>query len=184
MKVHPGLIQFTALDDCSRYRVLGLYGTRTATNAVHFLEERLLEEAPFAIQRIQTDRGGEFFGMAFQRALRAHRIKFRPTRPRSPHLNGKVERSQQTDRIEFWPTIDMNDPQLSLRLEEWQFFYNWHRPHSALDGRTPIDRVCDLLAVTPTSSQAFWLYNPMRERYRESDYKTDRQLARALKRSV
>ncbi|CAJ3023081.1 integrase catalytic subunit [Burkholderia pseudomallei] len=30
------------------------------------------------------------------------RIEFRPIPPRSPHLNGKVERSQLTDRNEFW----------------------------------------------------------------------------------
>jgi hypothetical protein len=32
--------------------VLGLYSARTAQNAVHFLEERLLEEFPFLVQRI------------------------------------------------------------------------------------------------------------------------------------
>ena len=32
-------------------------------------------------------------------------------------------------------TADFKDPELSLRLEEWQFFYNLQRPHSALGGR-------------------------------------------------
>ena len=30
-----------------------------------------------------------------QRRLMALKIKYRPTKPRSPHLNGKVERSLQ-----------------------------------------------------------------------------------------
>lgn len=93
MKVASGLFQFTAIDDCSRMRVLGIYDRRTAKNAVHFLEKRVREEFPFPIQRIQTDRGGEFFALVFQRALRKHRIKFRPVLLASPHLNGKVERS-------------------------------------------------------------------------------------------
>ncbi len=61
-----------------------------------FLHEHVLKEFPFPIQRIQTgitddslDRGGEFFGMEFQLALMQERIKFRPIRPYSPHLNGK-----------------------------------------------------------------------------------------------
>ena len=51
----------------------------------------LLEEMPFPTQRIQTDRGLEFFAEAVQRRLMEWGIKFRPTKPRSPHLNGKVD---------------------------------------------------------------------------------------------
>ena len=35
-------------------------------------------------------------------------IKFRPNKPGSPHLNDKVERSQRTDKEEFYPTVDIN----------------------------------------------------------------------------
>ena len=34
-------------------------------------------------------------------------IKFRPIKPPSPHLNGKVERSQRTDIEEFYATPDL-----------------------------------------------------------------------------
>ena len=61
---------------------------------------------------------------SFQAALREYAIKFRPIPPRSPQLNGKVERSQQTDWVEFYATADLADPDLPLCLEEWQFFYN------------------------------------------------------------
>lgn len=111
----------------------------------------MLEEFPFPIQRIQTDRGGEFFGITFQQALREHHIKFRPVRPRAPHLNGKVERSQLTDKMEFWATADLGHSALSDRLEEWQFFYNWQRAHSGLSGRTPMERFAELMKVTPWS---------------------------------
>ncbi len=46
------MYQYTATDDCTRMHVLGLYSARTAKNAVGLLEERLLEEIPFPIQRI------------------------------------------------------------------------------------------------------------------------------------
>lgn len=90
------------------------------------------EEFPFPIQRIQTDRGDEFFGTPFQRALMDRAIKFRPIRPYSPHLNGKVERSQRTDRVEFYATIEQGDPEMESKLKEWQHFYNWIRPHGAM----------------------------------------------------
>jgi hypothetical protein len=54
MKVATGLYQYTAVDDCSRFRVLGLYKRRTAANTPLFLE-RAIEEMPFPIQHIQTD---------------------------------------------------------------------------------------------------------------------------------
>jgi transposase InsO family protein len=122
MKISGECFQYTAIDDCTRLRVLGLYPRRTASNAVHFLEHRMIEEFPFPIQLIQTDRGGEFFRMAFQEALQRYCIKFRSNRPRAPHLNGKVERSHQTDWVEFYATVDLKDPSLPTLLEEWQFF--------------------------------------------------------------
>jgi transposase InsO family protein len=182
-KIAPGIYQYTAVDDCTRLRVLGIYPRRTAKNSAHFLEERMAYEFPFPIQRIQSDRGGEFFGLPFQRALRAYCIKFRPNRPRSPHLNGKVERSQQTDEMEFWMTADLKDPDLALRLEDWQFFYNWQWPHSALGGRTPMERCCELTEQTPLSEEAYADYDPEKEQFQERDYKKELQL-RKLKRCL
>ena len=64
-KIAPALYQYTAIDDCSRWKVMGLYPRRSATSTLSFLD-RLLEEMPFPIQRIQTDRGLEFFAEAVQ----------------------------------------------------------------------------------------------------------------------
>jgi transposase InsO family protein len=118
-KIGPGLYQYTAVDDCTRIRVLALYKRRTAGNSLQFLE-LVIEELPFPIQRIQTDRGREFFAYCFQEKLMEYGIKFRPIKPASPHLNGKVERSQRTDIEEFYATADLEAPDLSDRLREWQ----------------------------------------------------------------
>jgi len=37
-----------------------------------------------------------------------YHVKFRPNKPGSPHLNGKVERSEKTDLEEFYPTVNLN----------------------------------------------------------------------------
>jgi len=61
----------------------------------------VIEQFPFPVQRTQTDRGLEFFAEGVQQKLMSLGIKFRPNKPGSPHLNGKVERSQKTDLEEF-----------------------------------------------------------------------------------
>lgn len=178
MKVAPGLFQFTAVDDCTRMRVIALYPRRTAQNAVRFLKEHVLEEFPFPIQRIQTDRGGEFFGTPFQRAMMEQSIKFRPIRPYSPHLNGKVERSQRTDRVEFYATVERSDQQMETKLKEWQHFYNWTRPHAAHGGRAPMERYFEQQGKTPFSKEVVARYDPTLEDYRARDYAIDQQTQR------
>ena len=176
-KIAPALYQYTAIDDCSRWKVLGLYPRRSATSTLGFLG-RLLEEMPFPIQRLQTDQGLEFFAEAVQRRLMGWGIKFRHIKPRSPHLNGKVERTQRTDLEEFWATVDPKSSDLRQRLDEWQHFWNWHRPHTALGGRSPIDRVCELTAITPSADAVDAAYDPAKERIRVASYVTDKTLSR------
>jgi transposase InsO family protein len=107
-KIAPGIYQYTAVDDCSRWRVLEIYKRRTANNTLHFLD-LVMEQFPFPIQRIQTDRGLEFFAEKVQLKLMSLGIKFRPNKPGSPHLNGKVERSQKTDLEEFYAIADLSN---------------------------------------------------------------------------
>ena len=55
-KIAPAVYQYTAIDDCTRIRVMAVYPRRSATNSLLFLE-RMIEEMPFPVQAIQTDRG-------------------------------------------------------------------------------------------------------------------------------
>ena len=184
-KVAPGLYQYTAIDDCTRYKVLGLYPRRNAASTLAFME-RVVEEMPFPIQRIQTDRGREFFALRVQEQLMDWGIKFRPVKPRSPHLNGKVERSQKTDLDEFYATVDLNSPDLEMQLAEWQHYYNWDRPHGSLNGRAPMDKYFELIGDTPFWDEVEQHYDPASERIREVDYRLDLALGptKKLKRSV
>ena len=63
-KITPRLYQYTAIDDCTRVRFLAIYPRRAAANSLPFLE-KLIEEMPSPVQRIQTDRGRELFAYAF-----------------------------------------------------------------------------------------------------------------------
>lgn len=162
-KIRKNCYQFTAVDDCTRLRVLRLYQNKTAENAILFLYE-ILDNFPFPIQRIQSDWGTEFFNYVFQEELMQHFIKFRPIKPRSPHLNGKVERSQQTDKVEFYNLLNLKDPKLELSklLAEWEYFYNHKRPHSALDDKTPWEKFEELESKVPIQPEVtgnYWNSN-------------------------
>lgn len=66
--------------------------------------------------------------------------------PRTPHLNGRAERSHRVDDQEFYQLLDRDgitdDIHLfNAKLKEWEDYYNYHRPHGALAGQTPYERL-------------------------------------------
>ena len=100
-------------------------------------------------------------------------IKFRPNKPGSPHLNGKVERSQRTDKEEFYATTNLDLNELQQTLPEWQHYYNWQRTHGSLKGKTPIEQVCHLLDKTPLHEEILKEYHPEKERIQDANYRLD-----------
>jgi transposase InsO family protein len=171
-EIANGLYQYSAIDDCTRMKVLKLYSEKSAENSLDFLEY-VIEELPFPIQRIQTDRGMEFFAYEFQQRLMDYAIKFRPIKPRSPHLNGKVERSQKTDWDEFYSTVDFADPDLNEKLRQWQDYYNHERPHGSLKDRTPWEVWWELTDKTSLNEEVDAMYDITKERFKEQNYRAD-----------
>lgn len=121
---------------------------------------------PFPIQRFQTDRGREFFAAKLQERLKEYCIKFRPDKPASPHLNGKVERSQKTDNAEFYAGVDHSTTDLNERLAEWQHYDNRKRPHSAHNAKTPTERHSNLLSKRHTLMLFTQTISPVKNTYR------------------
>jgi len=61
-------------------------------------------------------------------------------KPRTPQLNGKVERSHRTDKDEIYQLIDYRDDvDLERKLAAWERVYNYDRPHSSHRGKTPYE---------------------------------------------
>ena len=61
-------------------------------------------------------------------------------KPRTPQLNGKVERSNRTDKEELFQLLTYRDDvDLVKKLAAWEGFYNYDRPHGAHDGKTPYE---------------------------------------------
>ena len=136
--------QFTAVDVASRTGVLGVRSCATAGTARDFLAE-IQARLPFVIKAIQVDGGSEFMA-EFEAACQEHALALFVLPPRSPKLNGRVERLNGTARREFWELYDgdLALPPLQAALRTWEDHYNHVRPHQALGYRTPAEHLAAL----------------------------------------
>ena len=99
----------------------------------------MTDKFPFRIHTIRTDMGHEFQAQ-FHWYVEDRGIRHIYLRPHSPELNGKVERSHRSDKEEFYQLLTYTDDvDLNKKLEEWERFYNYYRPHSAINGKTPYE---------------------------------------------
>ena len=83
--------RFTARDVVSRWDVVEAHTQATATTAARFLDA-LQARMPFPVRAIQVDGGSEFQG-AFEQTCQQRGIRLFVLPPRSPKLNGCVERA-------------------------------------------------------------------------------------------
>lgn len=128
---------FAARDFVSRWDVLDLHRNATATNAKAFLDV-IIERMPFEVRSIQVD-GGSEFRAEFEAACAAKGLLLFVLPPRSPKLNGRVERSNRTHKEEFYQLVDPPDtlPEFRAQLLKQEQRYNTYRPHQALGYLTP-----------------------------------------------
>ena len=103
------LYQYTAIDECTRWRYIAVFDELSTANSVEFLYQ-LIERFPYEISCIQTDNGSEFTSRyqgsthpsAFEAELAAFGIRHKLIAPATPRHNGKVERSHRTDQERFY----------------------------------------------------------------------------------
>ena len=135
----PGVIlkHFTAHDVISRWNVVNVSRRATATTAADFLD--ILEKRmPFPVKAIQVDGGSEFEAI-FEEECQRRGVRLFVLPPRSPKLNGGVERAHSTHTEEFYEVVESSFDIAELRHEllEWEKIYNTVRPHQALGYLTP-----------------------------------------------
>ena len=113
---HLRPFQYTAIDEYSRYRVLGAYPEQTTYSSFKFLL-RVVDEFKrkgIKVECVQTDNGFEFTNRLahneakhlskFEEALTLLNIRYKKIRPYTPRHNGKVERSHREDQKRFYDT--------------------------------------------------------------------------------
>ena len=133
------LKHFSARDMVSRWDVVEVHERATSLAAAHFLDT-LLDRMPFRVAALQVD-GGSEFAAEFETACQQRGLPLFVLPPRSPKLNGQVERSHRTHHEEFYQVIPERWEVASLnpQLRRWEHIYNTVRPHQALGYRTPLE---------------------------------------------
>ncbi len=136
----PGVLlkHFTAHDVISRWNTVSVYSRATANTATDFLDT-LQKRMPFPVKAIQVDGGSEFEAV-FEEECQKRGIKLFVLPPRSPKLNGGVERAHRTHTEEFYEVTESSFALSELREEllQWERVYNTVRPHQALAYLTPL----------------------------------------------
>jgi len=136
----PGVVvkHFTAHDVISRWNVLSVHSRATATTGARFLDV-LESRMPFPVKAIQVDGGSEFEAV-FEEECQKRGIKLFVLPPRSPKLNGGVERAHRTHTEEFYEVTEssFDIAELARALLEWEKIYDTVRPHQALGYMTPL----------------------------------------------
>jgi transposase InsO family protein len=136
--------QYTAIDDATRVRALKIYRRHNQKSSINFIDY-VIEKFPFRIHTIRSDRGHEWQAQ-FHWHVEDKGIRHVYIKPRSPQLNGKVERSHRSDQEEFYQLLTYTDDvDLNKKLATWEAFYNFNRPHGAHDGKTPYEALRCLL---------------------------------------
>ena len=133
-----GFKQFTARDVVSRWDVIQAHDRATAFAASQFLET-LLHRMPFPVRALQVD-GGSEFAAEFEQACQQRGLHLFVLPPRSPKLNGAVERANRTHTEEFYQVTpcSLEMKKLNRELRQWEKIYNTVRPHQALGYLTPL----------------------------------------------
>jgi len=139
LRPSPGLVlkQFTARDMISRWDVIEVHRRATSRAATLFLDT-LQRRLPFPLRALQVDGGSEFAAL-FEEACQQRGLRLFVLPPRSPKLNGRVERANRTHTEEFHEITPCSLPiaELNRELESWERIYNTVRPHQALGYLTP-----------------------------------------------
>jgi transposase InsO family protein len=137
---------FVAIDDHTRLGYAAVHPNETADSATLFLEQlvRFYNAHGINVERVMTD-NGSCFKRRWADACNAHQIAVTKTRAYRPQTNGKAERFIRTllERWAYAYTYDTETARLTA-LAPTLDFYNRFRPHRALNGSTPLQRVNNL----------------------------------------
>lgn len=136
-----------AVDDCTRLAYSERLSDERKDTAAAFWRRAhaFFTAAGITVTGVMTDNGSCYRSQAFADSL-GHGIKHYRTRPFRPQTNGKVERFNRTLATEWaYARPYASESEREAAYVDWLHHYNHHRPHSALDGSTPAQRVHNLM---------------------------------------
>jgi putative transposase len=134
------------------------YSTLSSASTKDFLL-KLRQVAPFEIRRIQTDNGSEFYDL-FHRTCDQLKLTHYWNYPRSPKMNGKIERYNRTIQEEFadWHLDELgyDIPEFNRQLMDFLIWYNTKRPHWTLSLKSPMIFLLEELNLPLAKSNMLW----------------------------
>lgn len=137
---------YVAIDDHSRLGFASIHPDETTDSALRFLAELVAfyRSHGIVVERVLTD-NGTCFKRRWQEACSSHAIRVKKTRAYRPQTNGKAERFIRTllERWAYAYAYQTETDRLAA-LPPTLDFYNRFRPHRALGGLTPLQRVNNL----------------------------------------
>jgi transposase InsO family protein len=132
----------SAVDDRSRVAFSQVLPDESAMTAALFLIEAagFFADHGVQIQRVLTDNAKAYAESVVSAETAAGLgIALRRTRRYRPQTNGKVERFNKTLLDEWaYARLYRSNAERRRALRRWLRFYNRRRPHTALDGLTPM----------------------------------------------
>ena len=134
------------IDDFSRLGYAEIHSSETVWACTAFLEHGVewFKSLGITVQRVLTDRGSAYTSRVWRDTCALIDVRHHLIRPRRPQTNGKCERWIRTIVDEC--LRGRAHGSLAARAEAIQRFvvhYNTARPHMALKGKTPFQRVFD-----------------------------------------
>jgi transposase InsO family protein len=132
-----------AVDDYSRLAYAEVLADERATTAAAFLRRAVAfyRRHGIKVERVLTDNGACYRGLAHTLACHQLGIRHLRTRPYRPQTNGKAERFIRT-LLAGWAygAIYGSSHERTTALDGWLWHYNHRRRHSALGRQPPVSR--------------------------------------------
>ena len=132
----------SAVDDRSRVAFSQLLPDETGATSARFLVEAaaFFADHGVVIQRVLTDNAKAYAeSVVFAETAAGLGIRLKRTRPYRPQTNGKVERFNRTLPEEWaYARLYHSNDERCRAFARWLRLYNHRRPHTSLDGLTPM----------------------------------------------
>ena len=132
------------IDDASRVAYVEILEDERGPTATAFIQRAIawFAERSVRVERVMTDNGSPYISCAFREICRHMGVRHIRTRPYTPRTNGKAERFIQTALREWaYERPFATSAARASVLWKWLHRYNWHRPHSGLNGNPPMLRL-------------------------------------------
>ena len=117
-------------------------------SAIAFFDRALawFDRLGVGVERVMTDNGSGYRRHAFRGRLAQLGIRHIRTRPYTPKTNGKAERFIQTSLREWAYALPyQSSAERGHAMHPWITNDNHSRPHSALGGKPPLEKLNNVL---------------------------------------